>query len=45
MIKYKIEHGSPLEVSDRKILKLYPSDPSSPSFVNQYVIFLGGVNF
>lgn len=39
MIKYKIVSVSPLEVSDRKVLRLYSSDSSVLILVNQYVSF------
>lgn len=39
MIKYKILRIRPLEVSDRKVLKFYSSDPSALIFVNQRKFF------
>lgn len=40
MTKCEIELISPLEASDRKVLRLYSSDPRMLIFINQYVSIL-----
>lgn len=39
MTKCKIEPVSPLELSKRKVLRLYSNDPSMLTFINRYISF------